>query len=219
MCSCEYINSSTRMKLTKVSVHSGVKHDMTFEAWLKEDKFRTQVYLPFKEYVKETFREHHHLRRTQDHYLLSTADNSASRKAMTRAQEASKVDNDTVPLSSAEASANANHDARSGQSTAGKCREDTRLEDLPFRHSANEDVVNNPTGTSAVEEQKKLAWSWLSDLKSHKRHMPNPEDDDDAEYRAQNDEGLEIGAPDTARTKSTRIDKQYKRAKLTQEDM
>jgi hypothetical protein len=207
------------MKLTQVSVHSGVKHDMTFEAWLKKDKFRTQVILPFKEYLKEAFREHHHLRRTQDHYLLSTAGNSASRKAMARTQEAPKVDNDTVPPSSAEASVNANHDARSSQSTAGKCREDTRLEDLPFHHFADEDVVDNPTGTDAVEEQKRLGWIWLSDLKSHKRYTPNPEDDDDAEYRGQNDEGLEIGAPDTARTKSTRIGKQYKRAKLTQEDM
>ena len=138
---------------------------------------------------------------------------------MARAQGASKTDNDTVPLSSAEASVNANHDARSGQSAAGKCREVTRIEDLPFHHFADEDEVNNPTGTGADEKQKKLAWRWLSDIKSHKRYTRNPEDDDDAEYNAQNDEGLEIGAPDTARAKSTRVNKQYKRAKLTRDDM
>jgi hypothetical protein len=34
---------------------------MTFEAWMKEDKFKTQVIVPFEQYLKAAFRKHFHL--------------------------------------------------------------------------------------------------------------------------------------------------------------
>ena len=162
---------------------------MTFEAWMKEDKFKEQVSLPFEKFLKEAFREHCLLRR-QYHYLLSTADNCPTRKAMARVQAPSKADNNTALTSSAEGSVSTNHGTASSQSIA----------DLPLRHSANENEDENPTSTGVT---------------SHRRRTPNP---DDTEYIPRNEE-VEIGAADTSRSKSTRISEQSQRAKLTQEAM
>lgn len=95
-----------------------------------------------------------------------------------------------------------------------------QLEKVPPGHSINKDVVENPTSTGAIEGRKQsLTLSWLNGLKSYKRHRPDPNDDDEAEYTTENEEDIEIGDPDTLRTKSTRISKQSKRAKLTPEAM
>jgi hypothetical protein len=176
--------------LTKLSIHSGTARNMTFEAWMKEDKFKEQVSLPFKKYLKEAFHKHCLLRR-QYHYLLSTADNSPSRKAMACMQAPSKANSDTALTSSAEGSISTNHGTGSSQSIA----------DLPLCHSANEDEDENPTSTGVT---------------SHGQRMPNP---DDMEYIPRNEEEVEIGAADTSRSKSTRISEQLKLAKLTQEAM
>ena len=41
---------------------SGMAQDMTFEAWMKKDKFKTHVIQPFKEYLKVAFRKYRYLR-------------------------------------------------------------------------------------------------------------------------------------------------------------
>jgi hypothetical protein len=79
--------------------------------------------------------------------------------------------------------------------------------------STNHDEAENSTSTGVTKEP--VVWS--HGLTSHRRRTPNPEDDDDAEYIAQDEEGVEIGAPDTSRSKSGRISEQSKRAKLTPE--
>jgi hypothetical protein len=186
---------------------------MTLEAWMGEDKFKAQVVLPFEQYLKEAFREHRHLRR-QYHYSLSTADGSANRKTMERMREASKADSDSVLPSSDEGNVSTDHDTRSSQSTKGKRHGGPCPEKIPSSHSANEDVVENPSSTDIVDSGPTL--SWLNDLKSHQRRRPDPEDDDEADYTAEN-EDAEIGDPNTSRIKSARISQQSKRAKLTPE--
>ena len=146
---------------------------------MKADKFKEQVSLPFEQYLKEAFREQSLLHR-QYHYLLLTADDSATRKTMAQVQASSKANGDTALTSSAEGSVGTKHD-----------------------------------GTGVPKER--VVWS--HGLTSHKRRAPNPEDDDDAEYIAQDEEDVEIGAPDTSRSKSTRIGEQLKRAKRTPEAM
>ena len=202
--------------LNKDSLHSGITESMTFEAWLKEDKFKTQVILPFKEYLKDAFRERHHLL-IQYRHLLSTANDSVTRKAMAHAQEASNADSDAVLPPLAEGDVGTNHDTSSGQLAAEKRCAGTHLNKLPFRYSTNRFVVEKPTGTRAVDGQESSTWSSLSDLKSRKRRTPNPEDDDDdAEYRAEDEENE---VPETSRTKSVRISNQPKRVKLTWDAM
>jgi hypothetical protein len=172
---------------------------------MKEDKFKEQVIQPFKEYLKIAFREHCHLYR-RFHYLLSTANDCAARKAMAHAQEAPKADSDTA---SAERSISEEHSTRSGEPTARK----RHAENLSPSHFANEDVVENPADTGAVEGPVRAPWSWRPGLKSYQRRRPNPEDADDAEYTAENEDGVEIGASDTVRTKSNRISQQSNGAK------
>lgn len=91
-------------------------------------------------------------------------------------------------------------------------------ENLPPGDPANENVVEKHIGTGNIEGQEGPSLSWLNDLKSHKQHRPDPQDDDDTEYADQNEE-IETGAPDTSRTKSVRISKQSNPAKLTREAM
>ena len=191
---------------------------MTFEAWLKEDKFKSQVALPFKEYLNVAFCKHSYLR-IQYHYLLSVANNNAARKAMARMQEAPKAD--PALSSSTQGSSGTDHNVTSSRPTAGKHRGSTCPDALPPSRPTNEDGVENPTETSAADAQKKLAWSWLSELNktSNSRPRPNPDDADDAEYRAEDEEDAEVGAADTSRTKSARIGKQQKQAEFTRNDM
>jgi hypothetical protein len=131
--------------------------------------------------------------------------------------QALAADSDAVLLSSVEGNVCADHDTRSSLSTAGKRSLGTHLENLPFRHSTSENVVENPTGTGTIEGQERLTLSWLHGLKNRKWHTPDPKDDDDAEYRAEVEENIEVGALDTSCTKSTRTGKKSKRAKLTRE--
>jgi hypothetical protein len=141
---------------------------------------------------------------------------------MARNQDRSNADNDSVLSSSAQGSVNAGHDKKSGQSTAGKRHGRTRPESFPPSHSASENVVENPTGTDAIEEQEGPTLSWVTGLKCRNRRRPGPESDEDADYTAEHEENIEIGASDTSRTKSTRISKQSKQSKqskLTQEAM
>ena len=79
-------------------------------------------------------------------------------------------------------------------------------------------MVKKRIGTGNIEGQEGLSLSWLNDLKSHKRHRPDPQDDNDMEYADQNEE-IETEAPDTSRAKSMRISKQSNPAKLTREAM
>lgn len=184
----------------------------TFETWLKEEKFKAQVILPFKEYLKEAFRERCYLC-IRCHYLLSVADDSAAKKAMAR-------DQGTPPSSSVQGSSSADNNVASSQSTAEKRRASACPEGLPPSDPANENLVGNSTSTSASDEQKKLAWRWLSELntKSYNQRRPDSEDDDDADYRAENEDDDEIGASATLRAKSARIGKrQLEQAKLTRE--
>jgi hypothetical protein len=124
------------------------------------------------------------------------------------------ADSDTTLPSSTEGDRNTG----SSQSADGKHDRGSRLKDFPPSHSANEDVVENPTSTGSVEGQQMVTLSWLNDLnKGHQRRRKNPEDDDDADYTAKNDDDVEMGDPHTTRTKSTRISGQSKRAKVTHE--
>jgi hypothetical protein len=132
---------------------------------------------------------------------------------MARVQASSKANGDTALTSSAEGSVSTNHDTGSSQSIAGKRHEDTFVKNLPLSRSANDDEAENSTSTGVTKEP--VVWS--HGLTSHRRRTPNPEDDDDAEYIVQDEEGVEIGAPDTSRSKSGRISEQSKRAKLTPE--
>jgi hypothetical protein len=193
---------------------------MTFEAWLKDEKFKSQVALPFKEYLKAAFCKHSYLH-VRYHYLLSIADNDPARRAMARAQEALKADRDTTLSSSAQGSGSTDHNMTSSRPTAGKHHGDTCPDALPPSHPTNEDGVENPTETGDSDAQKRLAWSWLSELNktSNSRPRPNPDHADDAEYRAEDEEDAEMGAADTSRTKSARISKQGKRPKFTRNDM
>jgi hypothetical protein len=84
---------------------------------------------------------------------------------------------------------------------------------LPPSHSTNADhVVENSAGTGAIEGQEGPTLSWLNDLKSHQQRMHDPEDNDDAEYTAENEKDVEVRVLDTLHTKSSRISKQSKRA-------
>jgi hypothetical protein len=47
-----------KKSLTKGSVHSGTTRSITFEAWMKEEKFKAQVIMLFEQYLKVAFREH-----------------------------------------------------------------------------------------------------------------------------------------------------------------
>lgn len=89
---------------------------------------------------------------------------------------------------------------------------------MPPGDPANKNVVEKRIGTGNIEGQEGPSLSWLNDLKSHKQHRPDPQDDDDTEYADQNEE-IETGAPDTSRAKSVRISKQSNPAKLTREAM
>ena len=175
---------------------------MTFEAWLTKDKYYAEVIQPFKDYLKVAFREHCYLR-IRYPYLLSTANDSVAVKSMQHAQDASNAESDIVPPLSSEGSVSA-HLGGAHQSSSP---------------SANEVGVENHTGTAAIEVKERLDFSLLNDLKSSKRRSFDPGDDDDAEYIAGNEDDIEFGAPGTTRTKSTRISKQSKRAKLTHEAM
>jgi hypothetical protein len=84
---------------------------------------------------------------------------------------------------------------------------------------ANKDDIEKPSDTGVASEQKGPAWSWSHGLMSHNRRSRDPDDDDDAEYRAGNEDDAEMGALDTTRTKSSRISKQSKQAELTRKEM
>lgn len=166
---------------------------MTFEAWLKQDIFKSQVVLPFKDYLKTAFRECCCLR-LQNYYLLSIADDTVTRKVMARGQKASDADSDPTLSSSAQGSDSA---------------------DLP----ANKDEVEKPTDTGVTSGQKKLTWVWTHGLMSHNWRSHDPDDDNDAEFRAGDEDDAEMGAPDTLHTKSARISKQTKQAELARKKM
>ena len=57
---------------------------MTFETWLKEDKFRTQVTLPFKEYLKEGLRKEPHELPDHPTPALKTGRETSKERAETR---------------------------------------------------------------------------------------------------------------------------------------
>ena len=57
---------------------------MTFETWLKEDKFRTQVTLPFKEYLKEGLRKEPHELPDRPTPALKTGRETSKERAETR---------------------------------------------------------------------------------------------------------------------------------------
>lgn len=80
----------------------------------------------------------------------------------------------------------------------------TGLETSPRSNSADKHA--------ASEGQERINFSWLNDLKSNNQRRPDPEDDDEADYRAENEDHIEPGAPDVLRTKSSRISKQVTRA-------
>lgn len=199
-------------------MHSGTAQNTTFEAWLKQDQFKAQVVLPFKEYLKAAFREWCYLR-IQYHYLLFIADDNVARKVMARAQVVSDADTGTALLSSAQGSGSANGNKTSSQSAAGRCHGGTCPESLPPSDLTNEVDVENTTGTDVIGKQKAPTWSWSPDLKSHNRRRHDPKDDDNADYTAENEEDdVETGFPVTSRTKSARISKQSKKAELTRKE-
>lgn len=166
---------------------------MMFEAWLKQDIFKSQVVLPFKDYLKTAFHECCCLH-VQNHYLLSIADDTVTRKVMARGQKAPDTDSGPAQLSSAQGSDSADH-------------------------SANKDDIEKPTDTGVTNRQTKSTWVWSHGLMSHNQRSCDPDDDDNAEYRAGNEDNAEMGAPDTLHMKSARISKQTKQVELAQKKM
>ena len=124
------------------------------------------------------------------------------------------MDSNTTLSSSAEGSSTDRNTRCAKRKRSGGSHQ----ENLPPGDPANENVVEKHIGTGNIEGQEGPSLSWLNDLKSHKQHRPDPQDDDDVEYADQNEE-IETGAPDTLRAKSMRISKQSNPAKLTQEAM
>jgi hypothetical protein len=140
---------------------------------------------------------------------------------MARVQEESKSDCDPSLSSSAQGSDTTDHDTAHNPSTAKKRRGGTCLGSLPPSHPASGGEVVNPTVATVVQEGPTRGW--VVGLKCHNRPAPDPKDADDAEYTAENEDDIEMGASDTSRAKSARIGKQSKQAKvpakLTQKDM
>ena len=86
-------------------------------------------------------------------------------------------------------------------------------------HPANKNDIEKPTDMGVTNRQTKSTWVWSHGLMSHNRRSCDPDDDDNAEYRAGNEDNTEMGAPDTLRMKRARISKQTKQVELAQKKM